>query len=479
MTGYLLRRLLFLIPTFFGILIINFAVLRLQGGTLAEELSQGTGEAAGERRQQAAAQRYENYLDRFRRSGNDLPVLINLRGFLTKADLEADLRALQPGSGLKDSERNRREKDLWLLGPAAVRPLAEILADPALAALHPMASQALTLCAYTSVEPRAATTLPPPVLTAIQERNRRLRELVMDPRDPVTADANRQALVALAQDPAYNRDDRWRNVLLHTGFTDFCRRLVTGDLYSETKKRYVFEVIAERWSVTFWLNTSSILIAWAVAVPLGIRSARRVGSLEDRVTTESLFVLWSVPSFFVGTLLLHHFCTADAGGQAWFPNKGLSSPDSLWWSTPAYLLDVLWHAALPLVTLSYASFVSLSRYLRADLLEQLHADYIRTARAKGADDDRVVYHHALPNSSLTMITLSAGLLSELFSGVLLVELIFSINGLGWLLLDAALQRDAPLIMGATVIQVGLLLVGILIADLLYAVADPRIRSRYA
>ena len=479
MTGYLLRRLVFLIPTFLGILIINFAVLRLQGGTLAEEMSQGSGETAGERRQQAAAQRYENYLDRFRRSGNDLPVLVNTRGFLAKADLVAELQAIQPGGALKDSDRNRREKDLWLLGPSAVRPLAEVLADPALTVLHPAASQALGLCAYTSVEPRDLARLSPDTLNAIQERNRRLRELVIDPRDPTTTEARRTALVALAQDPAYGRQSRWSDLLFHTGFSDFCRRLVTGDLYSETKKRYVFDLIAERWSVTFWLNTSSILLAWAIAVPLGIRSARRAATLEDRLTTESLFVLWSVPAFFVGTLLLHHFCTADAGGQAWFPNKGLSSPDSLWWSTPSYLLDVLWHAALPLVTLSYASFVSLSRYLRADLLEQLHADYIRTARAKGADDDRVVYHHALPNSSLTLITLSAGLLSELFSGVTLVELIFSINGLGWLLLDAALQRDAPLIMGATVIQVGLLLIGILVADLLYAVADPRIRSRYA
>jgi peptide/nickel transport system permease protein len=147
--------------------------------------------------------------------------------------------------------------------------------------------------------------------------------------------------------------------------------------------------------------------------------------------------------------------------------------------TTTYLLDLLWHAALPLVTLTYASFVALSRYLRADLIEQLHGDYIRTARAKGGDDDRVVYRHALPNSTLTLITLSSGLLAELFSGALLVELIFSINGLGRLLLDAALQQDAPLIMGATVVQVGLLLIGILIADLCYGLADPRIRSRYA
>jgi len=128
--------------------------------------------------------------------------------------------------------------------------------------------------------------------------------------------------------------------------------------------------------------------------------------------------------------------------------------------------------------LSYASFVSLSRYLRGNLIEQLGSDYVRTARAKGVSEDAIVNRHAFRNSSLTLITLSSGLLAELFGGVLIVEMIFSINGLGWLLLDAARQQDAPLIMASTVVSVGLLLVGILVADILYAVVDPRIRTRY-
>jgi peptide/nickel transport system permease protein len=223
---------------------------------------------------------------------------------------------------------------------------------------------------------------------------------------------------------------------------------------------------------------TSIAIAWLIAVPLGIRSARRAGTLEDNLTTNSLFMLWSLPSFFIGTLLLHYFCTSTPASPAWFPNKGLSSDGSLWYTTPHWLGDLLWHGFLPLVTLSYASFVSLSRYLRGNLLEHLSADYVRTARAKGVSEDDLVYRHALRNSSLTLITLSSSLLAELFSGVLIVEMIFSIPGLGWLLLDAARQQDGPLIMASTVVSVGLLLVGILVADILYAVVDPRIRSRY-
>ncbi|HEX3135675.1 MAG TPA: ABC transporter permease, partial [Planctomycetota bacterium] len=199
----------------------------------------------------------------------------------------------------------------------------------------------------------------------------------------------------------------------------------------------------------------------------------------DQVTTSGLFLAWSLPGMFLGTLLLFHFCTDTAASKALFPNRGLSSKNSLWIPTKQYLLDLLWHAFLPLVVLSYSSFTALSRYMRANLLEQLDADYVRTARAKGCTDDTVVYGHASRNSLITMITLGSGLLADLFSGALIVELIFSISGLGWLMLEAAVERDAPLLMGSTVISVSLLLIGILIADLLYAVADPRIRSRYA
>jgi peptide/nickel transport system permease protein len=490
MLRYILSRLLLMIPTFLGILIINFAVLRLESDPLDAEAGMGGAKGgegvSAERRASAGTKRYENLIDRRRRAGNDLPALVNLRGFLTKEDLVDRLRRAAPGSGLKDSERNKLEKETWQLGAPAVRPLAEVLADPALADLHGPASEAFSLCAYTTLYQADLESLGAERINAIRARNERLQKqvIVYEPAERGTrvsdpqAEAERAAMAELATQGDYARDRRWGAILLDTGFSTFVGRLFTGNLYSETKKRYVFELIAERWHVTFWLNITAVALAWLVAIPLGIRSARRQGTLEDKTTTNVLFLLWSLPSFFVGTMLLHLFCTAHGGGQPLFPNRGLSSEDALWYSTPGYLLDVLWHAFLPLVTLTYASFTSLSRYMRGNLLGELHADYARTARAKGCDGDRVVYGHCLRNSMITMITLAAGLLSELFAGALIVEMIFSINGLGWLLLDAAIQRDAPLVMGATVIQVSLLLVGILIADLLYGVADPRLRSRY-
>jgi peptide/nickel transport system permease protein len=501
MLAYIIRRLLLMIPTFLGILVINFAVLRLQGPTLVEQMQAGGGKGgsegggAGARvAEKGAAKDVENYIDRFRRSGLDLPALINLRGFTTREELVRALRDSAANGPYRDqpSKRNRIEKDLWLGGPKLVEPLAAIVADEALAELHAPAALALTYCAYLSVTKYDLEGMPASRLALIQGRNERLRNdrirFVNAAEGFVLADADaarkRADLLALFAEPgtrsefAAARGCAWRDALLDTGFCDFMSKLFTGRLYSESRKDYVFTVLVDHWYITFWLNTLAIIIAWVGSIMLGIRSARRRDTLEDTVTTSGLFLAWSLPSMFLGTLLLYHLCTDSSGAKALFPNRGLSSEGSLWMPTGTYLLDLLWHAFLPLVVLSYSSFTSLSRFMRANLLEQLDADYVRTARAKGCPDETVVYGHAVRNSFITLITLGGGLLADLFSGALIVELIFSIPGLGWLMLDAAMQQDGPLLMGATVITVLLLLIGILIADLLYAVADPRIRSRY-
>lgn len=505
MTAYILRRLLLMIPTFLGILVINFGVLRLQSDSLVEVAQAGSGKGqeggaptAGERKVGGASTRYENHIDRFRRTGNDLPALLNLRGFLDKEDMVRELRRTSPDSGLKDSERNQREKALWLLGRYGVHPLADILRDEALADLHGPASQALALCAYTTLDEYEAKRMPVAAVQAIAGRNLVLRSNIIEygaergsgfrTTDRFAAD-KRRALLAVVDAPEAPAEWRvtsgeaWGAVVGHTGFTTFLGKLFTGTLMSETRKEPVFTLIGRSWSVTVWLNVLSIVIAWSLSIPLGIRSARRLGTFEDRATTNTLFFLWSLPTFFIGTVLLHHFCTdRTVDGvlrTAPFPNAGLSSPDALWFGTPRYLLDLVWHGLLPMLVLTYGSFTVLSRYMRGSLLDQLGADYARTARAKGCDEDRVVYRHCLRNSMLIMITLGSGLLAELFGGVLIVEMLFSIPGLGWLLLDAARQNDAPLVMGATVISVSLLLLGILIADICYAIVDPRIRSRYA
>ena len=191
-----------------------------------------------------------------------------------------------------------------------------------------------------------------------------------------------------------------------------------------------------------------------------------------------LFFLWSLPDF----LSVVCFCIICVR-QRWLVRRCFRVVAYLglipiWLSTPAYVGQLLYHGFLPLLVLTYGSFTVLSRYMRGNMLDQLSSDYVRTARAKGCDDDRVVYGHALRNSLITMITLGSGLLAALFGGFVVVEEIFSINGLGRLLLEAARAQDVPLIMGSTIISVALLLVSILVADILYAVADPRLRDSY-
>jgi peptide/nickel transport system permease protein len=495
MWAYALRRMLWMIPTFLGILVINFGVLRLQGNSLSDQLASGSGGGgkgaeAGDRKVEVATQSVETWLGRFRRTGNDRPALLNTRGFTSTGTVLERLRATERNPTIDEAKRQRVEiEELWFQGHFLVEPLAAILADDAQARFHGPASMALSLCAIRPLLPEDLVSMPSSEQSRLRARNEELKRNRIsyeNRRDGgyVTTDsqaeAKRAAMLAIIRKdaPDFSRDGRWGALLGETGFTDFMWRLATGNLYSETRKADVFTVIGQRWSVTAWLNLLAIAIGWLVSIPLGVWSARNANTLADRSVTGALFALWSVPSFFVATLMLHHFCTASGSEGAWFPNRGLSSPDSLWYSTPRYLLDLLWHAFLPLVCLTYGSFTSLSRYMRANVLEQLNSDYVRTARAKGVDEDTVVWSHATRNSMVTMITLGAGLLASLFGGFVFIEYVFSIPGLGTLMLEAAKQQDAPLLMGTTVISVLLLLVGILIADLLYAVADPRIKARY-
>ncbi len=488
MLSYVIRRLLLMVPTVLGILFISFGIMRLQSASLIEAMQQQVsaheGSSAGrEMRNQASLISLENNIARFVRTGNNLPALINLRGWLSTEDAVVLLRR-SLDKGIPPSAMMRAQSQLWLLGHFGVEPLREVIMDDRLADLHGPASVALTFCMFIPLNTEDVLSMDPQRQDFIHLRNFELRKLRFPAgaADPEYADKRAKLLAICARDQvefAHSTAAACRAALVETGFCDFFAKLCTGRLYSETRGDYVFHVIAQRWYVTFWLNFVAIAIAWSGSILIGIRSARRKGTLEDGVATTSLFILFSVPSFFAGTLMLHHLCTNGDDGRAWFPSHGISGDDSLWMSTPRYLLDLGWHACLPLAVLCYGSFTSLSRYMRGNLLEQLQSDYVRSARAKGCSEDQVTYGHALPNSMITMITLGSGLLAELFGSSVFVESIFSIPGIGWLLLEAAKQQDAPLVMGSTLISVLLLLFGILIADILYAVVDPRIRAKYA
>jgi peptide/nickel transport system permease protein len=236
--------------------------------------------------------------------------------------------------------------------------------------------------------------------------------------------------------------------------------------------RPVIEKIAERLPITMTLSFTAMFLVYLIAVPLGVHSATHQYQLSDRISTFIIFVLYSLPSFWVAHMLLTYAC----GGEYLnlFPLAGISSPDASEMGPLRWFLDRVWHLALPVLCYTYRGLAGLSRYTRAGMLEVLRQDYIRTARAKGLAERVVIMKHAFRNSIIPIVTLLGGLLPALLSASVIVEQIFSIPGIGRLGFEAVLNRDYPVIMGFATIGATLTLLGILMSDLLYAVVDPRI-----
>jgi peptide/nickel transport system permease protein len=260
---------------------------------------------------------------------------------------------------------------------------------------------------------------------------------------------------------------------LWTRYGIWLRRVVTldfGDSYKD--HRPVLSKIAERLPVTLELNFISIFLVYLISVPVGVFSAVRQGSLADRVTTFSLFLLYSLPNFWVATLLIMFLGGGDF--LNWFPVYGISSPGMEGASFIPLLWDHLRHLVLPIFCLTYGGLAALSRYQRAGMLEVIRQDYIRTARAKGLPEKIVIFKHAFRNSIIPIVTLLGYLLPGMFGGSVIIESIFSIPGMGQLGFEAVLSRDYPVVLGIATISAVLTLVGLLVSDLLYVWVDPRI-----
>jgi peptide/nickel transport system permease protein len=236
----------------------------------------------------------------------------------------------------------------------------------------------------------------------------------------------------------------------------------------------VTRIILERIPVTLRLNLLSLLLVYVLAVPIGIYAAIRRNHWTERLLGLWLFLLYSLPSFWVGLLLLLFF-SSDLFFNI-FPVTGLEPPVATTWGHSYWgiLLLRARYYVLPVICLSYSGFAGLSRYARVGLLEVIGQDYIRTARAKGVGEARVILVHAMRNGMIPLITLFADLLPGLVAGSVIVEYIFSIEGMGSLAVQALGCRDYPLMMAIFTMGSFLTLVGILLSDLCYALVDPRI-----
>lgn len=271
----------------------------------------------------------------------------------------------------------------------------------------------------------------------------------------------------------YSSGERFLQTFTQTQYGVWVAKLIRFDFdESYFYKRPVRELIAERLPVTLQLNIISILIAYMIAIPLGIFSAVKRYTLADKSTTVMLFILYSLPSFWVANMLI-----LLVGGGVWdiFPTRFLASPGAENFPPLKRLADWAWHLVLPVSCLTFGGLAFLSRQMRVGMLEVIRSDYIRTARAKGMDEKLVVYKHALRNAMIPILTLAASILPELFGGSIIIEEIFTIRGLGQLSFEAILNRDYPIINAVFVISALLTLFGILLADISYVLVDPRIK----
>jgi peptide/nickel transport system permease protein len=235
----------------------------------------------------------------------------------------------------------------------------------------------------------------------------------------------------------------------------------------------VWHKIAERLPITIQLNAVSLVLIYTVAMPLGIYSATRPYSFGDQVTTFLAFLLFALPSFWIGTLALVFLCGGDFLDL--FPPGGMTSVGySSTWSFWQRLGDRAWHLCLPVLIMSYGGFAGLSRFMRSSMLENIRQDYVQTARAKGLSEHWVIYKHVLRNSLIPIVTIMASILPGLISGSVIIETIFSIPGVGLLAYEAVLARDYPIIMAVFTISSLLTLVSILLSDILLTLVDPRI-----
>jgi peptide/nickel transport system permease protein len=267
------------------------------------------------------------------------------------------------------------------------------------------------------------------------------------------------------------------NIFGNTQFGLWVKQAATfdfGDSY--IKRRSVLSMMKDALPISALISGLSIIISYLIAIPLGILSAVKRHSAGDKLITLGLFILYSLPSFWVASILL--LTVTGPPYLSWFPSRGLNSDGIALGaegvSVARWLLDRAWHIVLPVTVLTYGSLAFISRQMRSAMLETIGQDFIRTAQAKGLPWRIVVFKHAFRNSLIPIITISAGILPELIAGAIITESIFTIPGMGILTFEAIVNRDYPVINAVLFFSAFLTLLGILLADLCYALVDPRI-----
>ncbi|NJB84818.1 peptide/nickel transport system permease protein [Lewinella marina] len=251
-------------------------------------------------------------------------------------------------------------------------------------------------------------------------------------------------------------------------------RLADGDLgISYADRRPVAQKIAVALPRTVLLNGLALLVVYLLAIPLGLYMAHYHRSRFDRWATGLTFLAFGLPAFWVATLLANFF-TTPAYGMNWFPSMGFGEVPlgAGWWEALSIRAS---HLLLPVFCLAYPSLAYVSRHLRASTLVELERPYVKTARMKGMTGSQVLWRHVFRNAAFPLVTLLGGLLPGLLAGSVLIEQIFNLPGMGQLLYEAATARDWPVVTALVLVNGVLTILGLLLADIGYALVDPRVR----
>ncbi|MGE5578584.1 MAG: ABC transporter permease [Bacillota bacterium] len=281
-------------------------------------------------------------------------------------------------------------------------------------------------------------------------------------RNATAEDRARIRAIYGLDDPIYVQYFRWLSQVIRG---DFGKSFVDG--------QPVIKSILERLPYTIYLNLVTIIIIYAIAIPVGIISALRQYSWFDHAVTFMAFIGQAMPAFFFGLLLIYTFgLKLDWLPIAGIGTIGLNVRTAGFWAT---VLDRTKYLVMPAIVVSFGSIASVARYMRSSMLEVIRQDYVRTARAKGLPERIVTVKHALRNALLPIVTLIGGELPALFGGLVVIETIFSWPGVGLLSMRAIFQRDYQIVMAMNMIGATLMVLGNLLADILYVVVDPRIK----
>jgi len=467
-----------MIPTFFGISLVIFLVLNLAPGRpgLTKLASDLASSIRGEKSQES----YQIFREQF---NLDKPILFNALFALNE---QAVLKALRDvaGADSTNAQRIRGHQRLEDYGQYAIPHLIHIMQTEQDSKRRDVAAYFLRLNARRRLikpfdkNPDEAARAKNREIDAENAQLRQMRYALEDPEE------KKQLVIAqwsqwyeAHQDRwQYSRPDRLRIFFFQTRFATYWANLLKMDFgVSLVTREPVIRTLLCKMKYSLSLSITSILLAYLISIPIGIYSAVDKDSLLDRSLTVVLFMLYSLPSFFVATLLLYYFSVgSDYPSLRWFPIGGWRSSNYMAMTAVEQIKDVAWHLVLPLVCLTYASFAALSRYMRTGLLDVIRADFIRTARAKGLPEWKVIWKHAVRNGLLPILTLLAGILPAVLGGSIIVEVIFGIPGMGLWFYDSIGQRDYNAIMAIELLSTILVLVGILLSDLSYALVDPRI-----